>query len=81
MFEAVRETYYGPLTIPTDLLVWNVTDEQVVVREVIASEDVQSTGTSEACRLSERWNSRIILFSLKPAEPSHARISRASTCH
>jgi ribonuclease Z len=52
--EAVRETYDGPLTIATDLMVWNVTDDQVVVREVIASEDVQPTGTSDAYRRAER---------------------------
>lgn len=53
-FAAVRETYEGPLTIATDMMVWNVTDEQIVVREVIASENVQPTGTSAAYRAADR---------------------------
>jgi ribonuclease Z len=46
--EAVRETYDGPLTMATDLLVWNVTDDQIVVREVIVDENVLPPGTSLA---------------------------------
>ena len=52
--EAVRETYDGPLTLATDLMVWNVTDEQVVVREAIVDENVAPTGTSAAYRAAER---------------------------
>ncbi len=53
-FEAVRETYDGPLTLATDLTVWNVTDEQVVVREAITTENVAPTGTTPAYRGAER---------------------------
>ena len=35
VLEGVRKTYDGPLTLATDMIVWNVTDEQVVVREAI----------------------------------------------
>jgi len=52
--EAVRQTYDGPLTIARDLTVWNVTDEQVVVREAITTEDVAPTGTTAAYRAAER---------------------------
>ncbi len=51
---AVRETYDGPLTLADDLTVWNVTDEQVVVREAIVTEDVAPTGTSQAYRQAPR---------------------------
>ena len=46
----VRETYDGPLTLATDMMVWNVTDEQVVVREAFADENVAPTGTTAASR-------------------------------
>jgi len=46
--DAVRETYDGPLTLASDMTVWNVTDDQIVVREAIASEDVAPTGTTRA---------------------------------
>ncbi|TNF96121.1 MAG: MBL fold metallo-hydrolase [Gammaproteobacteria bacterium] len=52
--EAVRETYDGPLTLATDMTVWNVTDEQVVVREAFADEDVAPTGTTAAYRSAKR---------------------------
>jgi ribonuclease Z len=52
--EAVRETYDGPLTLATDMMVWNVTDEQVVVREAIVTEDVAPTGTTQTYREGKR---------------------------
>ena len=52
--EAVRETYNGPLTIASDMMVWNVTDEQVVVREVVEDENVPPTGTTAAYRNAKR---------------------------
>lgn len=52
--EAVRETYDGPLTLATDMTVWNVTDEQVVVREVFEDENVAPTGTTATYRSAER---------------------------
>lgn len=36
--EAIRSTYDGPLTIAGDLVVWNVTDEDITVREAVVSE-------------------------------------------
>ena len=52
--EAVRMTYDGPLTLATDMMVWNVTDDQVVVREAIATEDAAPTGTTQAYRQAKR---------------------------
>lgn len=52
--EAVRETYDGPLTLADDMTVWNVTDEQIVVREAITTESVAPTGTTETYRKAER---------------------------
>lgn len=34
---AIRETYDGPLTLANDLLVWNVTPEEIRIRRVIAT--------------------------------------------
>jgi len=40
MYREIRATYDGPLTLAKDLLVWNVTDEGITVREVVAQEAV-----------------------------------------
>ena len=64
----MRQTYDGPLTLATDMTVWNVTDEQVVVREAITTEDTAPTGTTQAYRqakreppsVSEKWISEDI---------------------
>ena len=37
--EGIRRTYDGPLTMATDLLVWNVTKDNIRVRQVIVDED------------------------------------------
>ncbi len=54
VYQAVRETYDGPLTLATDMMVWNVTDEQIEVREVYVDENVAPTGTTAAYRAAER---------------------------
>jgi ribonuclease Z len=54
IYETVRTTYDGPLTLASDMTVWNVTDEQVVVREVYEDENVAPTGTTQAYREAER---------------------------
>lgn len=36
--EQIRSTYDGPLTIASDLFVWNVTKEKITVREAVAPE-------------------------------------------
>jgi ribonuclease Z len=38
--EGIRETYDGPLTLAKDMLVWNVTKENIKVREVVYNENV-----------------------------------------
>ena len=40
MYTEIRSTYDGPLTLAKDLLVWNVTDDEIKVREVVAQEAV-----------------------------------------
>ncbi|MCG8686334.1 MAG: MBL fold metallo-hydrolase [Desulfobacterales bacterium] len=52
--EEVRKVYDGPLTLADDMTVWNVTDEQVLIREAIVTEDVAPTGTSQAYRQAKR---------------------------
>ena len=36
------------------MTVWNVTDEQVVVREALVTDDVAPTGTTQAYRTAKR---------------------------
>jgi ribonuclease Z len=36
--EGIRRTYDGPLTMATDLLVWNITKDDIRVREAIVDE-------------------------------------------
>jgi ribonuclease Z len=52
--EGIRDTYDGPLSVADDMMVWNVTDEQVVIREAIVTEDVAPTGTTHAYRMAKR---------------------------
>jgi ribonuclease Z len=51
---AVRKTYDGPLMLATDRTVWNVTDEQVVVREAFIDENVAPTGRTATYRSAKR---------------------------
>ncbi len=39
MYEGIRRTYKGPLTMATDLLVWNVSKREVRVRQVVINPD------------------------------------------
>jgi ribonuclease Z len=54
VLETVRTTYDGPLTLAEDMTVWNVTDEQIMVREAIVNDDVAPTGTTHAYRTAKR---------------------------
>jgi ribonuclease Z len=38
IYSGIRKSYNGPLTMATDLLVWNVTKENIAVRRVIVNE-------------------------------------------
>ena len=39
IYDGIRKTYKGPLTMATDLLVWNVTKKAVRVRRVIVNDE------------------------------------------
>lgn len=39
MYDGIRRTYKGPLTMATDLLVWNVTKRDIRVRQVVVNAD------------------------------------------
>ena len=40
ILQGIRQTYDGPLTLAKDMLVWNVTKEEIDVREVVYNENV-----------------------------------------
>ena len=40
VYEGIRTTYDGPLTLAKDMLVWNVTEDNIHVREVVYDENV-----------------------------------------
>ena len=40
VLEGIRTTYDGPLTLAKDMLVWNVTKDEIKVREVVYNENV-----------------------------------------
>ncbi len=54
MLEAVRETYDGPLTFATDLMVWNVTKDDVILREAVFPDRVTPPSTTKAYKEAER---------------------------
>jgi len=39
ILQGIRRTYDGPLTMADDLMVWNVTKDQIRVRQVIVDEE------------------------------------------
>lgn len=48
MYDGIRSVYDGPLTIATDLMVWNVTSEEILLREAIFPDRVTPPSTTEA---------------------------------
>ena len=54
MLEAIRETYDGPLTIATDLMVWNVTKDNILLREVSFPDRVTPPKTTDAYKQAPR---------------------------
>lgn len=54
MLEGIRKTYDGPLTIATDLMVWNVTKENIILREAIFADRVTPPPTTEAYKKAPR---------------------------
>ncbi len=40
ILEGIKSTYDGPLTLADDMMVWNVTKDKIIVREVVFQEDV-----------------------------------------
>ena len=39
IYDGVRETYTGPVSMATDLMVWNITKEKVTERMAVITED------------------------------------------
>jgi ribonuclease Z len=54
MLEGIRKTYDGPLTIATDLMVWNVTKDNIITREAVFPDRVTPPPTSEAYKKAPR---------------------------
>jgi ribonuclease Z len=54
MLEGIRETYDGPLTIATDLMVWNVTKDTISLREAVFADRVTPPPTTEAYKKAPR---------------------------
>ncbi len=42
IYEAIRETYDGPLSMATDLMVWNVTNDEIKERMAVATHEAWS---------------------------------------
>ena len=42
MLEVIKQTYDGPLTLADDMLVWNVTKDDIRVRDTVYEENVWS---------------------------------------
>ena len=48
LYEGVRETYSGPLSLATDMMVWNITKEAITERMAVSADDAWSVpGTAE----------------------------------
>ena len=42
MYHGIRETYDGPLSMATDMMVWNITKEKITERMAVSTEDAWS---------------------------------------
>lgn len=42
IYEGIRETYDGPLSMATDLMVWNITKDEIVERMAVATHEAWS---------------------------------------
>ena len=47
IYERIRTTYDGPLSLSTDYMVWNVTKDEIRVRMAAVDEDVWPPPTTE----------------------------------
>jgi ribonuclease Z len=54
MLEGIRKTYDGPLTIATDLMVWNVTRDSIIMRMASFPDRVTPPSTTEAYKSASR---------------------------
>jgi ribonuclease Z len=54
MLEGIRKTYDGPLTIATDLMVWNVTKDTITMREAVFPDRVTPPSTTQAYKKAPR---------------------------
>jgi ribonuclease Z len=54
MLEGIRKTYDGPLTIATDLMVWNVTKDAIIMREAVFPDRVTPPPTRETYKTAPR---------------------------
>ena len=54
MVDGIRKTYDGPLTIATDLMVWNVTKEKITLRQAVFGDQVTPPSTTEAYKKAPR---------------------------
>ena len=54
MIDGVRKTYDGPLTIANDLMVWNVTKDDITLREAVFPDRVTPSSTTPAYQKAPR---------------------------
>jgi ribonuclease Z len=54
MLEGIRKTYDGPLTIATDLFVWNVTKDAIITRQASFPDRVTPPPTTEGYKKAPR---------------------------
>jgi ribonuclease Z len=54
MLEGIRATYDGPLTIATDLMVWNVTKDEISLRLAVVPDRVTPPPTTDAYKTAKR---------------------------
>ena len=54
MLEGIRRTYDGPLTIANDLMVWNVTKDDITMREAVVPDRVTPPSTTQGYQDAKR---------------------------
>ncbi len=54
VLECICKTYFGPLTIGTDVMVWNVTKERITMREADFPDRLTPPPTTKSYRKAPR---------------------------
>ena len=79
-YDAIRQTYDGPLSLATDLMVWNVTKDDITERMSVVTEDAWSVPGTAVQQPPEKDQPKVMTqfiadgrYDVLDAEKDHAQ--------